>query len=176
MRIREALDRRSQDGNSRRSQLSTSQRLQAMSTRASGRLQAAAQGINVSQTPRRTGKVTLKDFIKENTTYEDVVDQINKKIALKRAIERANDAISRSKRPSEMSSRAGDFDSQANEIINNANVFSKERLAELDNRSRAATDHSKLSLYSISQKGKNNQSFIADHQSLLLQLQNKEQK
>ena len=53
-----------------------------------------------------------------------------------------------------MSSRAGDFDSQANEIINNANVFSKERLAELDGRSRAATDHSKLSLYSISQKGK----------------------
>lgn len=75
-----------------------------------------------------------------------------------------------------MSSRAGDFDSQANEIINNANVFSKERLAELDGRSRAATDHSKLSLYSISQKGK------FDHLLLIiiwlnlsmLQLQNKE--
>ena len=152
MRIKAALEKRSQagDSSSRRSQLTASQRLQAMSTRASGRLQPAAQfEANMPMTPMRQGKVSLKDFIKENTTYEDVVDQINKKIALKRAIERANDAITKSRRPSELGSRAGD-DISASEMRSHTSHVSRERLAEIDNRSRVPTEHSKLSLYTIS--------------------------
>ena len=45
---------------------------------------------------------TLREFLTENTMYEDVVDQINKKIALRNAIDRANDAISSAKRSSQM--------------------------------------------------------------------------
>jgi len=45
---------------------------------------------------------TLREFITENTMYEEVVDQINKKIALRNAIDRANDAISSAKRSSHM--------------------------------------------------------------------------
>lgn len=71
-------------------------------------------------TPARKGKVSLKDFIKENKTYDDVVEQINRKIALKRAIDQANGAIQRSIRPSDVSSRATNQDFFANDMRSNA--------------------------------------------------------
>ena len=87
------LDRQSQGGKSNRSSLSTSQRLQQMSTRASGRLIDAHKMGNTSQ----VRKVGLKEYIAENQAYKEAVDQINQKLALKDAIDRANDAISQSK-------------------------------------------------------------------------------
>jgi len=39
-------------------------------------------------------KVGLKEYIAENQAYKEAVDQINQKLALKDAIDRANDAIS----------------------------------------------------------------------------------
>ena len=38
----------------------------------------------------------------ENAQYQEAVERINQKLALKEAMNRANDAISKSKRPSQM--------------------------------------------------------------------------
>jgi hypothetical protein len=85
--IRDHLDKRSEAGESCRSHLSTSQRLHAMSTRASGtgRLKTA---LKTAGKPK-----DLREIISENQVYEDVVSEINKKLALKEAIDRANGAI-----------------------------------------------------------------------------------
>jgi hypothetical protein len=69
-----------------------------MSTRASGKLvpldKGAVTGVSLNNRNRSKG---LKDVINENVLYEDVVDQINRKLALREAIHRANDAIASSR-------------------------------------------------------------------------------
>lgn len=47
-------------------------------------------------------KQSLKDFINENTMYEDLLDKVNRQLALKQAIERADNAIAKSKKGSIM--------------------------------------------------------------------------
>ena len=92
--VRDIYDRRSQAGESVASHLSTSQRLHAMSVRASGR---------PNSTNKTGGRAKdLRDILGENQIYEDVVSEINKKLALKEAIDRANGAIQASKKPSVM--------------------------------------------------------------------------
>ncbi len=91
---------------------------------------------------------TLREFINENQMYEEVVDQINKKIALRNAIDRANDAISSAKR----SQFGADLDDGTASAVAKSHV-SRRSVFEDDARSRA-TDHSKLSLITISQRGK----------------------
>ena len=44
----------------------------------------------------------LQEFMNENAQYQEAVERINQKLALKEAMNRANDAISKSKRPSQM--------------------------------------------------------------------------
>ena len=71
--IRELIERKSQVASrqlSQRSQVSASgsQRLQALSTRSSAQ--------------RPTEKPGLKEFINQQSIYEDVVDQISQKIAM----------------------------------------------------------------------------------------------
>lgn len=48
------------------------------------------------------GKHGLKDFMDQHHKYEDVLEKINNKLALKEAIERANKAIASSKNQSRM--------------------------------------------------------------------------
>ena len=112
-----------------------------MSTRASGRMMPGAAAAGEQ-------KVSLRDFINENQMYEEVVDQINKKIALKNAIDRANDAISSAKR-----SRVGDLEDGAASMVSRSHA--SRRFAEVaDDAVSRATDHSKMSLLTISQRGK----------------------
>lgn len=53
--------------------------------------------------------------------YEDVLDKINQKLALKEAMERANRAIEASKKPSRMD--ADDYDSRS--LVSKASAVSK---------------------------------------------------
>ena len=65
-----------------------------MSTRASGKPVPVGAVTDRSQNNRSKG---LKDVINENNLYEDVVGQINRKLALREAIHRANEAIASSR-------------------------------------------------------------------------------
>ena len=82
--------------------------------------------------------------------YEEVVDQINKKLALKQAIERANEAIAKSRKATPMTG-----DDQASSFSHMPRSTAGMKLDEMnyDSRSRASKG-SKLSLIALSQKGK----------------------
>lgn len=128
------MDKKSDAGRSVNSRLTSSQLVQNMSYRAD------SQRKNI--TPQRPARQSLKEYLNENEVYEDLVEQINKKIALKQAIERANEAIASSKQPSTLSRkdlRELDLKSQASKH-------------DYDERSRVS--NSKLSLIALSNKGK----------------------
>ena len=46
------------------------------------------------------GRLGLRDFLNENEAYAECVEEINKKLALREAIDAANRAIATSKNPS----------------------------------------------------------------------------
>lgn len=71
-----------------------SQRLQAMSTRASGNLMDAHR---MSNTGTRT-KPGLKEFLKDNEKYAQALEKINQKLALKDAMDRAAHEFEESKK------------------------------------------------------------------------------
>lgn len=90
------------------------------------------------------GKIKLRDFLKENGTYGEAVDEINKRLALREAIDMANRSIALSKHSKQ--SKMGESDVTSNH---------SRRMREVDDRSNAdarsqATSH--ISLASISQK------------------------
>ena len=75
-----------------------------MSTKAGGGLIAAHQ-MSTFGGPRQggaaaSGKPRVEDYMAQNEVYEDVLEKINQKLALKDAIDRANKAIASSKQPS----------------------------------------------------------------------------
>lgn len=74
-----------------------------MSTRANGGLITAHQQ-SIYGNPRDVvalkKKMGMEDYMEQNAAYEDVLEKINQKLALKDAIERANKAIAASKQPS----------------------------------------------------------------------------
>ena len=55
-------------------------------------------GLSIETTGRRTKNKGLKELLNENHMYEDVVNQIKQRIALREAIDNASDALSRSHR------------------------------------------------------------------------------
>ena len=74
-----------------------------MSTRASDRLVQAHKQSNIGYTQKiRAAKANLAEILQENEVYEDVIDQINRKLALRSAIDQASEAIERSKQGSNM--------------------------------------------------------------------------
>ena len=93
-----------------------------------------------------TRKANLRDYITENEMYESVVDQINQKLALRQAIDRANDAIAQSKRGG---SQMGDDCSQ----FSKPSIAPSQRLPDVgaDARSKVS-ENSKLSLHRLSQR------------------------
>ena len=99
-----------------------------MSTRASGKLQPELSRSG-EQAPHLTAlcspKKSLRDVVQENEIYSDVVDEINKKLALREAIERANMAIANGK-----ASRAGDEASKAGSIFSQARISARPSQAD----------------------------------------------
>ena len=135
------------------SQKSTSAQLRAMSTRASDRLVEAHKKSHIGWMSNGRGKHDLQDILSENEMYQDVVDRINRKLALRKAIDSANDAMSNSRRPSELASRA--TGSNAGSIFDRKNRL-QARADELDNASKHPSENSKPpSLQQLSQKGMN---------------------
>ena len=60
----------------------------------------------IETTGRRTKNKGLKELLSENHMYEDVVDQIKQRIALREAIDKASDALSKSHRSSSHANRS----------------------------------------------------------------------
>eukprot|EP00353_Schmidingerella_taraikaensis_P011818 CAMPEP_0185582206 /NCGR_PEP_ID=MMETSP0434-20130131/20155_1 /TAXON_ID=626734 ORGANISM="Favella taraikaensis, Strain Fe Narragansett Bay" /NCGR_SAMPLE_ID=MMETSP0434 /ASSEMBLY_ACC=CAM_ASM_000379 /LENGTH=125 /DNA_ID=CAMNT_0028200969 /DNA_START=462 /DNA_END=839 /DNA_ORIENTATION=+ len=83
----------------------------------------------------RQAKVNLNEILQENELYEDVLDQINRKLALRQAIDKASDAIERSKQGSELGSKYG-FDNGSNAARSKASSTSKMSLIALSNKVR----------------------------------------
>ena len=134
-RFNSIFDRRSQ-APSIKSGMSTSERLQAMSVKATGQLLPEGSA---------TQKVSLREYLAENQMYEDVVKEINKKLALRDAIERANRAIGSGKKSAHMGHGAAE--DQMSSAFNAQNDY--------DVRSKApSVAPSHLSLATISQRGK----------------------
>ena len=108
--VSDRLDRASSQAGSARSKLTTSQRLQEMSTRASGHLQPKAdmEDEQAAMATIASPKKSLREVIDQNRMYGDVVEQINKKLALRDAIDRANNAIASGK--ASRTSEVGDGD------------------------------------------------------------------
>ena len=89
----------------------------------------------------------MHEILQENELYEDVIDQINRKLALRQAIDKASEAIERSKQGSAIGSNYGASDRFS------AAPSSKKQQQDAEARSKASAA-SKLSLISLSQKGK----------------------
>jgi hypothetical protein len=131
------VDKRSQAGQSDVSRMSTSQRLKQMSTKASDRLVDAHKRSNMGGAGQvRQAKVNLNEILQENELYEDVLDQINRKLALRQAIDKASDAIERSKQGSELGSKYG-FDNGSNAARSKASSTSKMSLIALSNKGKS---------------------------------------
>lgn len=82
--------------------------------------------------------------------YDNVVDQINQKLALKEAMTRANRAIASSKN---VSRRGNDDDGQISVFSQPRSIVSRQTAVGEDVRSKQSTN-SRLSLVAISQRGK----------------------